>query len=528
MLGEILSVRSNLVSTADFKRHRQSSGRKIQKLRKQNSLTQRPSRGKSPKPKKLATVKHAPIGVWQTERAWAAAMEARSALDASGASGLRRQSLAKLAKAHRFATSTATICHGDDAELNGDPQLEIETLKQLTLGDLWAAKNKWDVPKKAYSAARLGLEALAKRDPTWAPLFNDYIDSHVDPALKLALARTGGSDLDIASFARAEGKDTPLGKLAAAACPDVIKFDEVPPTETLGTIEWRGHKAKVRDADLSRQILNTRAKDAELQTEGYDNVLQSWADAGDLCRELLSRKGIDEGEQDLHVVSTYIEFSLLWRRIERDNELSLNESRPEIGARLLENILQSCDQLQELPGVYSDDELGQSIDAMKLYFKSRRAALIGQGYYQRESILKALALEQYALSQLSSEPILPNCVPIDQKTVDEWKNTLTQKLYKTYGAALLLAKSRPEFPVANDMNIFPAGQCGNVLDNIVDTQGVVQPIPVKPVFYDLAYNYINYPEAAGSNVASKAPTPQKEDTPEATEPKKSLFGFFKK
>lgn len=61
------------------------------------------------------------------------------------------------------------------------------------------------------------------------------------------------------------------------------------------------------------------------------------------------------------------------------------------------------------------------------------------------------------------------------------------------------------------------------LENIVDYPPRIHPIPVKPLFFDVAWNYIDYPEKAQAATAEL----EEELTPTTNEPpkKRGWFGF---
>jgi signal recognition particle subunit SRP68 len=63
------------------------------------------------------------------------------------------------------------------------------------------------------------------------------------------------------------------------------------------------------------------------------------------------------------------------------------------------------------------------------------------------------------------------------------------------------------------------------LTNLVNYPPMLQPVPVKPLFFDLAWNYIDYPgrAPAGANGAAITPKPAVEEKKEPT--KKGWFGF---
>lgn len=79
--------------------------------------------------------------------------------------------------------------------------------------------------------------------------------------------------------------------------------------------------------------------------------------------------------------------------------------------------------------------------------------------------------------------------------------------------------SQAKVPLVNRLREYPAE--GVDLENMVDYPPRIQPIPVNPLFFDVAWNYIDYP----GNLP--AATSKLEGEPTSTpEPKKrGWFGF---
>jgi signal recognition particle subunit SRP68 len=85
------------------------------------------------------------------------------------------------------------------------------------------------------------------------------------------------------------------------------------------------------------------------------------------------------------------------------------------------------------------------------------------------------------------------------------------------------AKEIHKPPLVERLNEFPVEDID--LKNLVNFPPKLQPIPVKPLFFDLAWNYIHYPGRAPSGV-NGAPTAPKTAGEEKKEPtKKGWFGF---
>lgn len=74
-------------------------------------------------------------------------------------------------------------------------------------------------------------------------------------------------------------------------------------------------------------------------------------------------------------------------------------------------------------------------------------------------------------------------------------------------------------PLVQRLFEYPAE--GVDLENLVDYPPKVEPIPVKPLFFDVAWNYINYPGKA----PAAAPESEQKPTEPAQPQKRGWFGF---
>jgi signal recognition particle subunit SRP68 len=83
-----------------------------------------------------------------------------------------------------------------------------------------------------------------------------------------------------------------------------------------------------------------------------------------------------------------------------------------------------------------------------------------------------------------------------------------------------------QLPVINRLNAYPPG--GVDITNLVTYPPKLQPVPVKPLFLDLAWNYIEYPgDSVGSTtLAIRSQAKDTTQTEEDKKPaKKGWFGF---
>jgi signal recognition particle subunit SRP68 len=155
-------------------------------------------------------------------------------------------------------------------------------------------------------------------------------------------------------------------------------------------------------------------------------------------------------------------------------------------------------------------------------------------------LLRASSLSGTAVSSLSSQkststvPDGPPRLDITNPSLKSLHTHLTQKtlqtralveLHKHNENSALAAKKgmTSSAPVVESLDIYPTS--GTVdLGNLVQWPPKLRPIPVKPLFLDLAWNYIEYP-GKNREAASNAADGEEKSGEKATAAKKGWFGF---
>ena len=321
---------------------------------------------------------------------------------------------------------------------------------------------------------------------------------------------------------------------------------------------------------------------AQEKAAAYDAVLIAIQDVVDATRRAmdeLEKERVDEGDvrmQDLHVTNLAVNYNLLSWRIGRyrtligaDDGLDFSsmpqrnprkarkinherskraEARGRKMARLRERvalydaILQSVDSIKELRGAARDGAWLQELNGQRAYFQALKCLNISHSHAMQSAHKEALALCDRALmlaSQAVSAPRPPDLTPIgatklvvsaEQAALVEEKLKGTVLHYRGMAAFAALsplsapsqqtapAKDVAAAPIIARLNEFPAS--GRVdLGNLVTWPPRLKPVPVKPVFLDVAWNYAEYPTAA---------TEDKQKQEEVSQPakKKTGWSFF--
>jgi signal recognition particle subunit SRP68 len=321
----------------------------------------------------------------------------------------------------------------------------------------------------------------------------------------------------------------------------------------------------------------------------YDDVITARQDAADATKtaiDELASEGVDPGDsrmQSLQITRTAVNYAVIEWRIGRNRILCgpqdglafevekhrqstkpAKDGKPrpakvESAGRklsrlrertaLYDSILQSLDSVKELPGVIADEAFIQELDSKRSYFRALKCLAIGRSHAANGHILNALSLYAHALSLVEGAASTPTDSPssssapklnVSSDAISNTKSHLSALVTQYRALAELNRLTTPPTNTTGksttNTKVFKRpfietlhqNQYSDYVDltNLVNYPPKLQPIPVKPLFFDLAWNYIQYPghekEVGAVNGASKADgTAQAEEKPA----KKGWFGF---
>lgn len=559
-LLHILEMRAvSLMSGApsDYQEHRRKVTNQIGRLRKELKIQLKTVKGsKTIKGKadiSLESLENDPryseLIIFSMERLWAQAMETKAMLEVNSSASGRRHVISKLAKALKYYKDSDL---GSFTKLDSNGQsplwkLEVVVYKSLLAGQLAFEQHRWTQASQKYSEARTGLTVVAEKSKNDAlkEMIGETISATVDPSLRFSVYQTQSKrDKDIPTLARAlaQKADGDFLDLIKDIEPSALSLNnDQNPSAELGEIEWRQHKATVQDPDLASAILQARKVDSSAQSienvEEFDSVLQSWQDCVDKLHEIIEKaESSGNADQKLYIVSSYLRYNLIFRRIQRDmliiSHLEKKQSTQQKFSTVYElardklriygSISQSCAELLELPGVFNDEALHSSLTTVKKYYEALGAVNIAEAYSLNGQRSVSLSIYESLKTTITSDDVFDIQTPGDflSKTdIQKLALKLESEAKKTHALASVdyFHSVTQKSAVSTDISRYPSGSPEEVLSNIVELNGKLLPVPVKPVFFDIAFNYIAYNEKAKDEVLSsstdKHQQQQQQDTP---------------
>ncbi|KAK5053250.1 hypothetical protein LTR84_002224 [Exophiala bonariae] len=373
-----------------------------------------------------------------------------------------------------------------------------------------------------------------------------------------------------------------------------VKLEHANISQALG--ESRDREDRLVETYAAFQNGDSTVQDLATSYEDVITAHQDAADATKTAIDELTAEGVDPGDgrvQSLQITRTAVNYAVIEWRIGRnrvltgpddglifDSDQSRRPSKPrkdgkaqgpkeDSTGRLLSSlrerlalydlILQSLDTVKELPGVIADAAFLDELDSKQAYFRSLKCLAIGRSHAANGQIPNALALfaraldlAQTASAKLSSQDsssnngLSPPKLDISEKQLRAIVETLSQQVtqYRALADLKALSSSAKSNTQVNPHGSKPAPLIERLnrneyienvdLTNLVNYPAKIRPVPVKPLFFDLAWNYIVYPgqkreETTSTGRDSKPPQAQEvavEGEKDQQKPaKKGWFGF---
>ncbi|PQE28876.1 signal recognition particle protein [Rutstroemia sp. NJR-2017a BBW] len=302
---------------------------------------------------------------------------------------------------------------------------------------------------------------------------------------------------------------------------------------------------KAASLNLSKLLSSEGSNNPKDRGAAYDDILIASQDAVDATKHAideLTSEGVGQGDkrmQSLLITRTAVSYDMIGWRIgrnrvmvgERDGAIDYTPPQSKKGAKqgppqeeatgrklarlreklvLYDAILQSVESIKELPGVAADSTLQEELDAKYNYFQALKCLTLARSHTLTSNPKNALALTSRAFeksttahSHLSSSMDTSSSSPPNLTITPSESSSLHSFLQSE------LQRQRALVEISNlTSNIPKAGEYRKPLverlheypaDGVVDLKNIVkyppkvEVVPVKPLFFDAAWNYVEYP-----------------------------------
>ncbi|KAK3056730.1 signal recognition particle subunit srp68 [Extremus antarcticus] len=337
-----------------------------------------------------------------------------------------------------------------------------------------------------------------------------------------------------------------------------------------------------------RSYLSSNTSAANKDKAGaYDEILVSSQDAADATKRAtdeLEKERVDEGDarmQDLRVTSLAVNYALVSWRVGRNRALvgaeddgmtfesqaqkklkrprkdgteypDKEEGRGHKLARLRERVvlydasIQSVNSVKELRGAMRDQKFVDELDAKANYFRALKCLNISFSHSLLGNHLNSLALLKRAQDLLDSHTLpksssddsdAPPTLDIPPSAGQKLHQHITSVLLRTQAlvelhnlesasAAAASKNAAHAPPLVRNLTAYPVLGTQVDLTNLVSYPPKLEPVPVKPLFLDVAWNYIEYPGRQMKTADEKKPVVNDvQPAQEEPQKKKGWFGF---
>ncbi|KAG0207177.1 signal recognition particle subunit srp68 [Mortierella sp. GBA30] len=310
--------------------------------------------------------------------------------------------------------------------------------------------------------------------------------------------------------------------------------------------------AKVATAILAAQetateSCNLEGLPSEAKLEHFDKVLQAYAEAEKHVKKALKEDAIaaakvkssksEQNTADLNMIATYIGYSSLHHVIDRNlllakdiyNKLEGDEATTDRNedvqyqnlVKAYDNIVQNLTAIQELPGVAADVRLSAEVENKMLYYKGWRCFFTATAYSKLSRHIEAIALfdraQSYAtqirsgLGRSADSESEPDSFNVSEKELQDIESKIRGRKCQVHAAWYLEngqesiedkltsmsldEKTLDEPALIKRLDTYPTSltsKANPTVPHLVDFPPTLQPIPAKPLFFDIAFNYMNY------------------------------------
>lgn len=288
---------------------------------------------------------------------------------------------------------------------------------------------------------------------------------------------------------------------------------------------------KVRQFLLSNQESRTelaRAKDNDEKVAIYEALLLDCKDALQVLRDELledpefrSRQQLSEGKVgSQHFLYTYIQYIRYTVTVKRNLVLidsmkaqlegrekapeGRKTAKPQDVVRMYENIIQNLSDVTSLAGLEEDETLQSSTSSEVTFYKAFRSYYIAQAFIQAQKWPEAMAVFQRSLEYSAKARRVPNLGAQMHTQLAELERAIEGKQFMAHANSILetetvtdkvatldLGKKKPLIDRLDQYYEDPDIVKGKT--SLVHFPPEFEPIPCKPLFYDLAQNHIAMP-----------------------------------
>ncbi|CDQ73835.1 signal recognition particle subunit SRP68 [Oncorhynchus mykiss] len=469
----------------------------------------------------------------EAERAWSYAMQLKQ--EANTEPRKRFHLLSRLRKAAKHGERLEKLC--ESPRVDAKTKLEAQAYTSYLSGMVRFELQEWKAAMEAFNKCKTIYEKLASAfTEELAVLYHQRVEE-ISPNIRYCAYNIGDQNAmnELMQMRLSAGGG---GGMMAEKLEALITQTRAKQAATMSEVEWRGRTVPVK-IDKARIFLLglgdneaaiAQAANEETKERLYETLLAECRDTIQAVREELKteakqRERSDEASgkvSNLQFLHSYLTYIKLWTVVKRNESMAhmlqakLKEPqtdenkrgpRPQDLIRLYDIILQSLAELSSLQGLEEDHTFQKEVALKMLVYKAYRCFFIAQSYVLVKKWSEALVLYErvlkYAKEVQSKAKSLNNSLK-DLPDVQELITEVNAEKYSLQAAAILDTEDAPEAPsqqkVKDNTPLCERLETFHLDPTLVGKQPNLvqfppdfQPIPCKPLFFDLALNHVAFP-----------------------------------
>nr|CAD7264171.1 unnamed protein product [Timema shepardi] len=439
------------------------------------------------------------IPLMMSERAWSYAMQLRQ--EANTEPRKKFHLVSRLRKATTYALQLQSLC--ESSKCDARSKLEAKAYVAWITGSLQFELQLWRPAMENLKNAQVVYEKLATALPEEDQILYKQRVEELSPSLRYCAYNIGDDGaMDDLLELRSHGQGDLLANLDT-----LMAQTRERGTEVVSEVEWRGRSVPAKPERVRLFLLSEKEAEKSLKR------------ASDKHREDCSpgntpAKARTGPLSSLQYLLSYLTYIRLTRTIQRNllmvdsaktaladrNDVSMEgrKTRPQDLTRLYEIILQNYAELQQLPGLEDDLTYQQELEAEIKSYRAFRCFYIAQSLASMRRWPEAMAL--YHRSEQYAKEATKGAKSTQQKEFTALLKDIEGEEFCARAHSVLdqeedapgpaRSNYRTKKPLSEHLGEYREDpSLLSKTPNVYKLPPDMQPIPCKPLFFDLAFNF---------------------------------------
>eukprot|EP00039_Didymoeca_costata_P019492 m.337748 g.337748 ORF g.337748 m.337748 type:complete len:607 (-) comp18223_c0_seq1:172-1992(-) len=515
----------------DYERYRRYCSRRLARTRKGLNFTS----GKKGYTKKKVTAekvleeKYLYIPLVQAERAWAYHMQLKE--ESKMDDRKKFHALQRIKKAREHAKELKNVVEDETCACDERTKIEVTAYLELMNATCSIELLQWSQAAEQLSNAKLIYEKLSEAcSEAHKVLYLQRVDEII-ANLRYCNFMLGESDVDLVNMRKDPARSATMNMLVEKLERAVLEQQKDSEPQSSSEISWCNRTVSVTNENIKMFMLRAKEHEKELTSDlEYDTAMglfdQLYGDYNDAASmassdlQTAKTSGSQNEASDLEFLCAYLSFKRLEKSIERTQrmieeakrKLSLGDenAKPDDLVRLYAILAQNLEETREL-GPLKGDESWQNFAsgrawacrAQRCFFIAEshlRAGRLPQADLLLDRSLEEVRKAQHELAESSENTSLINQdVQSLQTKIRGRKCVIQARAFETSQAESLSTEKAniKTASLVQQLDQFDAGYATNLQkSNLVEFPPEFEPVPCKPLFFDLAGNHIKFPSLA--------------------------------